>query len=62
MRNYFLQTSRIGFSRWSKDDLQLAQLLWGNSEVTQYICASGRFTVSEVTARLTKEIEGQSQF
>ena len=28
-REFFLKTSRIGFSEWKKDDIELAKILWG---------------------------------
>ena len=52
---YFLQTARIGFSTWAPDDIDLATLLWGDSEVTRLICASGRFTESDIKKRLNTE-------
>ena len=55
-RDYFLQTKRIGFSTWQPEDVELARLLWGNPEVTKYICASGQFTEEEITLRLQKEL------
>jgi RimJ/RimL family protein N-acetyltransferase len=57
-----MQTERIGFSRWAEDDLQLADLLWGDEDVTRYICASGRFTREDIQNRLLKEIENQERF
>jgi len=62
MRVYFLKTERIGFSKWKSDDIELAQMLWGNNEVTKYICASGCFTSDEVKERLEKEIDCQTKF
>ena len=38
-RNIFLKTDRIGFSKWSQMDMELAKSLWGSPEVTRYICA-----------------------
>lgn len=54
--DYFLKTERIGFSYWSEIDLTDARTLWGNSEVTKYICASGRYSEDEICARLSSEI------
>lgn len=55
-RNYFLKTERIGFSIWEQGDLELAQLLWGNPEVTRLICASGIFSPEDIENRLNTEI------
>lgn len=38
-RTFFLKTDRIGFSQWEETDGDLAELLWGDPEVTRYICA-----------------------
>ena len=43
-RSFFLRSDRIGFSVWNEGDLPLARLLWGNPQVTRYICASGTFS------------------
>ena len=56
-RTYFLTTARAGFSRWSPDDRPLAHLLWGDPQVTRYLCKSGRFTPEEVDARLELELK-----
>ena len=53
---YFMKTKRIGFSKWGKDDLELATVLWGNAEVTRYICASGKFSKDDIEERLNTEI------
>ncbi|TWM63643.1 hypothetical protein [Bacillus licheniformis] len=39
--NHFLQTKRIGFSLWKKENLNLAKTLWGNRDVTNYLTADG---------------------
>lgn len=57
MKTYFLETERLGFSKWSIDDLPLASELWGDKEVTLYITASGQFSKSEIKDRLDTEIE-----
>jgi len=44
MREYFIKTVRIGFSRWNNADFNLASQLWGEEEVTRFICSTGRFT------------------
>ena len=58
-REYFLETERIGFSRWQEDDTDLAMRLWGDSAVTGYLCASGHFSEEEVLRRLETEIENE---
>lgn len=59
MRLYFMQTERIGFSNWTKEDLPLANILWGEPDVTRYICAKGEFTKEEIANRLLLEIKNQ---
>ena len=61
-KGYFLTTARIGFSKWSTNDIQLAELLWGNPDVTKYICASGEFTKEDISARLEKEIHNEKNY
>ncbi len=56
MRDYFIKTTRIGFSNWSDADLNLASQLWGENEVTRYICSTGKFTHEDITNRLNTEI------
>ncbi|HEV2387806.1 MAG TPA: GNAT family N-acetyltransferase [Candidatus Acidoferrales bacterium] len=51
---YFLKTSRLGFRRWSPEDLPLAWALWGDPEVTRLI--GGPFSEAEVERRLDREI------
>ena len=62
MRNFFLKTNRMGFSQWEENDGELARQLWGDPEVTRWICASGRFRPDEITARLQKEIENGRKY
>lgn len=57
MRKFFLETERLGFSHWEEGDLPLARQLWGEAEVTRYICASGVFSPGEIEARLRTEID-----
>lgn len=62
MREYFMKTERILFSKWTKTDLDLARLLWGDPDVTRFISASGRFTESEIESRLNLEIQNGQDF
>lgn len=55
-RAFFLKTHRIGFSEWVQDDMDLAESLWGNPEVTRYICANGIFSMEDIINRLNTEI------
>lgn len=57
MRDFFLRTERLGFSRWTEADLPLAALLWGDPDVCRHITARGVFSGVEIAARLRTEIE-----
>ncbi|WP_440096567.1 GNAT family N-acetyltransferase [Bacillus paralicheniformis] len=57
MKHCFLQTTRIGFSLWAKENLNLAKTLWGNRDVAKYLTADGIMTDSEIRNRLLLEIE-----
>lgn len=61
-RVLFLKANRIGFSKWLLNDIALAQLLWGDPQVTQYICASGKFTAKDIDDRLNTEIFNESKY
>lgn len=61
-REFFLKTDRIGFSKWNRNDTELAELLWGDSEVTKFICADGRFSTDDIANRLNKEILNDSEY
>ncbi len=57
MDSCFLKTERLGFAHWSEQDISLATTLWGQPEVTRYICASGVFTQQEIQNRLITEVD-----
>ena len=57
--DFFLTTKRTGFSIWKEDDIKLAEALWGNPEVTRFICASGIFTAEDIASRLETEISNE---
>ena len=58
-KDFFLTTNRIGFSKWQKGDMELAELLWGNPDITRYICAGGRFSAEDISVRLETEINNE---
>ncbi|MDU5948584.1 MAG: N-acetyltransferase, partial [Paenibacillus macerans] len=62
MRKYFLKTSRIAFSHWDNNDIDLAYTLWGDPAVTRYISANGLFSLEQVKDRLNKEMNMQKEF
>ena len=62
MREFFLKTTRIGFSTWNNHDYDLAVKLWGSAEVTHFICASGIFTKQDIQNRLETEIQNDKLY
>lgn len=62
MREFFMKTKRIGFSKWNDDGLNLAAQLWGDKEVTRFICATGQFTKQDIIKRLETEIHNDKLF
>lgn len=61
-REFFLKTHRIGFSKWGQNDMHLAELLWGNPDVTKYLCADGVFRAEDIRNRLETEIFNNSAY
>ena len=59
VREYFLRSSRLGFSTWTHADLPLALELWGDSEVTRL--TGGPFTTQQVRERLEREIHAHAE-
>jgi RimJ/RimL family protein N-acetyltransferase len=51
---YFLETERLSFRCWSREDLFLATSLWGDPAVTRWI--GGPFSADQVKARLDQEM------
>ena len=62
MHSYFMRTKRIGFSKWTASNLNLAAELWGDKEVTRFICASGEFTAQDIQCHLQTEIENGENY
>jgi RimJ/RimL family protein N-acetyltransferase len=52
--DYFLETPRLGFRRWTTQDLPLALAIWGDPEVTRFV--GGPFSPEQVQAKLDREI------
>ncbi len=60
MKEYFLESDRIGFSRWKKEDIELANSIWADSNVTEFI--GGNMTNSKIIERLSKELSNESKY
>jgi len=56
---YFLKSPRLGFRRWSEDDLPVALALWGDPTVTRF--TGGPFSPGQVAQRLKNEIASQNE-
>ncbi len=61
-RSYFLKSEHIGFSKWTPQDVALAKLLWGDPQVTRYICSTGIFSPEDILNRLHIEIENDQKY
>lgn len=61
-KEYFMKTEHIGFSYWTDADLELAIQLWGDKDVTRYICATGEFTQQNIMDRLNAEINNGKKY
>jgi [ribosomal protein S5]-alanine N-acetyltransferase len=53
-RPYFLKSARLGFSKWSAEDLPLAIALWGNPKVTRFF--AGPLSHEKIKEKLAREI------
>lgn len=62
MRFFYMESDRLGFSRWTEEDLPLAEALWGCDDVARYISAAGHFTPEEIAARWTLERQNQAEY
>lgn len=60
MRQYLLQSARLGFDVWSAQDLPLALGLWGDPKVTKL--TGGPFTAAQVNERLSREIANYERY
>lgn len=61
-RCFFLTTARTGFSKWHQSDVSLARMLWGDPDVTRYICTDGKFSLEDIEKRLSTEISNDVVF
>ena len=53
---YFLRSERLGFRRWTSEDLDLAMGLWGDPLVTRLIDSRSQLSREAVAERLQTEI------
>ncbi|GGH17189.1 GNAT family N-acetyltransferase [Paenibacillus segetis] len=62
MKKYFLETTRLGFSHWENNDIDLAISLWGEPEVTRFISSNGLYSNEQIKSRLNTEIQTNELF
>ncbi|SMC16546.1 Protein N-acetyltransferase, RimJ/RimL family [Clostridium acidisoli DSM 12555] len=62
MKDFFMETNRIGFSKWKDTDLNLSIQLWGDQDVTRFICANGKFSNQDISNRLGTEIFNEKHY
>ena len=60
--HYFLETKRLVFRTWTKEDLDLALGLWGDYEVTKLFDKRGQLSKEQVNDRLSTEIKCQEKY
>ena len=53
MRKRQFETERLFFSYWLESDSALADELWGDEQVTQFIAKNGRFSKAVSYTHLT---------
>ena len=56
---YFLKSQRLGFRIWTTDDLDLADGLWGDYDVTKLFDGRGPLSRDQIQKRLLAEIATQ---
>jgi [ribosomal protein S5]-alanine N-acetyltransferase len=56
---YFLQTARLGFRCWTREDMPLALAIWGDPEITRLV--GGPFSREQVRERLQREIANRER-
>jgi len=61
-KKYFLKSTRLGFRLWGEDDIDIAQGLWGDYEVTKFFDARGQWSRDAVRMRLAEEIKTEKQY
>ena len=55
--DYFLTSKRLGFRKWSNDDLDLSFGLWGDFEVTKLFDGRGPLSREQVKHRLSQNMD-----
>ncbi|CAH1203679.1 MULTISPECIES: GNAT family N-acetyltransferase [unclassified Paenibacillus] len=60
-RTVFLETERLAFSTWTREDYALAASLWEDPEVGKWISSKGYLSEDEVEARLEQEVKREQE-
>ena len=61
MKEFFMETDRIGFGKWTEDDHELATKLWTDEDVTRYARDGGPFTNEEIEDLLARDIRNDKE-
>lgn len=57
-----METSRLGFGKWTLDDFEMAHQLWTDEDVTRYVRDGGHFSEEETKELLQREVNHQENF
>ncbi len=60
--DFFLETDRLRFRKWCRDDIDYAIGLWGDFKVTNLFDNRGQLNDRQVLGRLLQEIENQEKY
>jgi RimJ/RimL family protein N-acetyltransferase len=59
---YFLETDRLKFRFWRRNDSALAIGLWGDPKVTRFFDRRPQLTKTQIKERLRQEIQNQEEY
>jgi ribosomal-protein-alanine N-acetyltransferase len=59
---YFLTSTSLGFRLWNNNDISLAEKLWGNRKVAEFIASGGIFSRKQIQEKLKGEIQTQKDY
>lgn len=57
-----ITTPRLEFHCWTPEMRDYARQLWGNTEVTRYIAAKGKFSATQIQERLSQELSNWQKY
>jgi len=62
MNNFLFTSEHLGFSTWTKEDIESARSLWGNKEVMHFLSSNGIYSERQIQDRLRTEIKNDEIF